>query len=84
MVNQLFMALNMLKWRYVEIPLSEPDQTLSLVGCGRVDSKFHYTDPRTLSATRLDQYHGKSPYMWRLSGQVYDQTRSADLSETQG
>jgi len=63
MVNQLFMALNVLMWRYVEIPLSEPDQTLSLVGCGRVDSKFHYTDPRTLSATRLDQYHGKSLYM---------------------
>jgi len=27
----------------------------SLVGCGRVVSKFHYTDPRTLSATRPDK-----------------------------
>ena len=84
------------------------DQTLSLVGSGRVVSKFHctnptrhvracdqvsdkvcspcrihYTDPRTLSAIRPDQTHGQSPYMSRLSGQVYDQIKSADLSETQ-
>ena len=32
-----------------------PNQTLSLVGSGRVVSKFHYTDPRTLSAIRPDQ-----------------------------
>ena len=45
--------------------------------------KFHYTDPRTWSATRPDETHGQSPYMLSLSGQVYDQTKSADLSETQ-
>ena len=28
-------------------PLDGPDQTMSLVGSGRVVSKFHYTDPRT-------------------------------------
>jgi len=34
--------------------------------------------------TRPDQTHvGQNPYMSRLSGQVYDQTKSADLSETQ-
>jgi len=35
-----------------------------------------------LHATRPDQTHGQSPYVSRLSGQVYDQTKSADLSET--
>ena len=29
----------------VQIPLDGPDQTLSLVGSGRVVSKFHYMDP---------------------------------------
>jgi len=38
--------------------------------------KFHYTDARTLSATRPDQTHGQSPYKSRSSGQVYDQTKS--------
>jgi len=59
-----------------------PRQTLSLVGSGRVISKFHHTDPRTLSATRPNQTHGQSPYVSRLCGQIYDQTKSADLSET--
>ena len=36
-----------------------------------------------MSATRPDQTHGQSPYMSRLSGQVYNLTKSADLSETQ-
>jgi len=36
---------------------------LSLVGSDRVVSKFHYTDPRTLSATRPDQTLRQSPYM---------------------
>ena len=52
-------------------------QTWSLVGSGRLVSKFHYTDPGTLSATRPDQTRltdKVSPYMSRLSGQVYDQT----------
>ena len=31
---------------------------------------------------RLDQTHGQNPYMLRLNEQVYDQTKSADLSET--
>jgi len=31
---------------------------------------------------RPDQIHGQSPYMSRLNGQVYDQTKSAGLSET--
>ena len=86
-----------------------PDQTLSLVGSGRIVSKFRYTDrtgpdtfapatrsltksgpcqislhgptdPRTLSATRPDQTRR---YVLRLSGKVYNQTKSADLSETQ-
>ena len=56
-----------------------PDQTLSLVGSGRVVSEFHYTNPRTLSATRPDQTHGQSPYMSRLSGQVYDQIKTTDV-----
>ena len=30
---------------YVRIQLGRPDQTLSLVGSGRVVFKFHYTDP---------------------------------------
>jgi len=30
---------------YVQIPPDGPDPTLSLVGSGRVVSKFHYTDP---------------------------------------
>jgi len=33
-----------LSW-YVRIPLDGPDQTLSLVGSGRVVPKFHRTDP---------------------------------------
>jgi len=50
---------------------------------GLVVSKFNHTDPWTSSASlRPDQTHGQSPYMLRLSGQVYDQTKSADLSET--
>jgi len=35
-------------------------------------SKFHYTDPRTSSATQPDQTHGQSPYMSRLSGRVWN------------
>jgi len=31
----------------VQITLDGPDQTLWLVGSGRVVSKFHYTDPTT-------------------------------------
>jgi len=31
---------------------------------------------------RPDQTHGQNPYMSRLIGHVYDQTKSADLSET--
>ena len=61
--------------RSVKWNLARPRPTRlcrSLVGCGRVVSKFHYTDPRTLSETRPDQIHGHSPYMSRLSGQVYD------------
>jgi len=38
-----------------------------------------YTNPRTLFETRPDETHGQSPYMSRLSGQVDDQTKSADL-----
>ena len=37
---------------YVQIPLDGPGQTLSLVGSGRVVSKFHTT------RTRPDQNHG--------------------------
>jgi len=46
----------------------------------RVVSKFNYTDPPTLFAT--DQTHRQNPYMSRLNKQVYDQTKSADLSDT--
>jgi len=31
--------------------------------------KFHYADPRTLSATRPDRTHGRSSYMSRFSGE---------------
>jgi len=37
----------------VQITLDGPGQILSLVGSGRVVSKFHYADP-----TRPDQTHG--------------------------
>jgi len=57
--------------------------TLTQTRINRVRAKFHYTDPRTLSATRPDRTDGQCPYMSRFSGQVYDQTKSADMSETQ-
>ena len=50
--------------RYVQIPLDGPDQTLSLVGSGRVVPKFHYTDPRTLSATRPDHANPADKGPW--------------------
>ena len=43
-------------------------------------AKFHYTDLHGLcDQTRSDQTDVQSPYVSRLSGQVYDQTKSGGL-----
>ena len=66
-----------------QISLGRPDQTLSLVGSGHVVYKFHYTDSRTLRPDQTRPTDKVRTCMSRLSEQVYDQTKSADLSETQ-
>ena len=49
---------------------------------GLVVSFLNSTTRTRRLCPRLDQTHGQNPYMSRLNEQVYDQTKSADLSET--
>jgi len=56
--------------------------TIALVWSGRVVSFLNSTTRTRRLCLRLDQTHGQNPYMSRLNEQVYDQTKSADLSET--
>ena len=50
---------------------------------GRVLSFPNSTTRTHRLCLRPDQTHGQNPYMSRLNRQVYDQTKSADLSDTQ-
>ena len=59
----------------VQIPPDGPDPTLSLVGSGRVVSKFHYTDP-TRPDPRTKSVHVEvertSPRLDKVGGLVGD------------
>ena len=56
--------------------------TIALVWSCRVVSFLNSTTWTRRLCPRLDQTQGQNPYMSRLNEQVYDQTKSADLSET--
>ena len=54
---------------------------VGLVVC-RLNSFPNSTTRTHRRRLRPDQTHGQNPYMSRLNRHVYDQTKSADLSET--
>ena len=56
--------------------------TIALVWSCRVVSFLNSTTWTRRLCPRLDQTQGQHLYMSRLNEQVYDQTKSADLSET--